>query len=109
MCIVLIQLFSLLLLLDTVWQGADQAFAFASGMAALAAVLRLVGAGGGVVAGDDLYGGTSRLLAQVAPTLGINVTNVDTTNIRYAPIMPICRGSADCLDWFQPMPAAVKR
>lgn len=56
-------------------------------MAALAAVLRLVGAGNGVVAGDDLYGGTSRLLAQVAPNLGIDVTNVDTTNIRYALIM----------------------
>ncbi len=63
-------------------QGADQAFAFASGMAALAAVLRLVGAGKGVVAGDDLYGGTSRLLAQVAPNLGIQVTNVDTTDVR---------------------------
>ncbi|KAL0053543.1 hypothetical protein WJX82_007378 [Trebouxia sp. C0006] len=63
-------------------EGADQAFAFASGMAALAAVLRLVGAGKGVVAGDDLYGGTSRLLAQVAPNLGIQVTNVDTTDIR---------------------------
>ncbi|KAL0024689.1 hypothetical protein WJX77_009297 [Trebouxia sp. C0004] len=63
-------------------EGADQAFAFASGMAALAAVLRLVGAGKGVVAGDDLYGGTSRLLAQVAPNLGIQVTNVDTTDVR---------------------------
>lgn len=57
-------------------------------MAALAAVLRLVGAGKGVVAGDDLYGGTSRLLAQVAPNLGIHVTNVDTTNIGYAPLPP---------------------
>lgn len=54
-------------------------------MAALAAVLRLVGAGKGVVAGDDLYGGTSRLLAQVAPNLGIHVTNVDTTDIEYGP------------------------
>lgn len=63
-------------------EGADQAFAFASGMAALAAVLRLVGAGNGVVAGDDLYGGTSRLLAQVAPNLAIQVTNVDTTDAR---------------------------
>ena len=51
-------------------------------MAALAAVLRLVGAGKGMVAGDDLYGGTSRLLAQVAPNLGIQVTNVDTTDVR---------------------------
>ena len=56
-------------------------------MAALAAVLRLVGAGNGIVAGDDLYGGTSRLLAQVAPNLGIDVTNVDTTNTKYALIM----------------------
>ena len=66
-------------------------------MAALAAVLRLVGSGNGVVAGDDLYGGTSRLLAQVAPNLGIDVTNVDTTNIRYALIMTMCISSTDCL------------
>lgn len=46
-------------------QGADRALAFCSGMAALSAVLRLVASGEHVVAGDDLYGGTSRLLAQV--------------------------------------------
>ena len=50
-------------------------------MAALAAALRLVKAGEHVVAGDDIYGGTSRLLAQVAPGLGISVSNVDTTDI----------------------------
>ena len=50
-------------------------------MAALSAVLRLCVAGDHVVAGDDLYGGTSRLLEQVAPTLGLTVSNVDTTNI----------------------------
>lgn len=65
-------------------------------MAALAAVLRLVGAGNGVVAGDDLYGGTSRLLAQVAPNLGIDVTNVDTTNTKYATVMPTCMGQHCC-------------
>ena len=43
------------------------ALAFTSGMAALAAALRLAPAGTRVVAGDDLYGGTSRLLSQVAP------------------------------------------
>lgn len=53
-------------------------------MAALAAVLRLVKAGQHVVAGDDIYGGTSRLLAQIAPGLGIAVTNVDTTDIECA-------------------------
>ena len=46
-------------------QGADRALAFCSGMAALSAVLRLVASGEHVVAGDDIYGGTSRLLAQV--------------------------------------------
>ena len=49
------------------WQGADRALAFCSGMAALSAVLRLVKSGEHVVAGDDLYGGTSRLLAKVTP------------------------------------------
>jgi cystathionine beta-lyase len=47
-------------------------------MAALSAVLRLAHAGDHVVAGDDLYGGTSRLLAQIAPGLGVEVTHVDT-------------------------------
>ena len=42
----------------------------------------LVKAGQHVVAGDDIYGGTSRLLAQVAPGLGIDVTNMDTTDIQ---------------------------
>ena len=61
-------------------QGAARSFAFASGMAALSVVLRLVQAGQHVVAGDDIYGGTSRLLAQVAPGLGIDVTNVNTSD-----------------------------
>lgn len=56
------------------------ALAFTSGMAALAAALRLAPAGTRVVAGDDLYGGTSRLLAQVAPGCGVEVRNVDTSD-----------------------------
>ena len=39
-------------------------------------------AGDHIVAGDDLYGGTSRLLAQVAPNLGLEVTHVDTTDVQ---------------------------
>jgi hypothetical protein len=61
-------------------QGADRALAFTSGMAALAAVVRLVKAGEHILAGDDIYGGTSRLLAQVVPGCGVDVTNVDTTD-----------------------------
>ena len=63
------------------WQGAERAFAFTSGMAALTAVTRLVGAGERVLSGDDIYGGTSRLLAQVLPKQGISITNVDMTDL----------------------------
>jgi O-acetylhomoserine/O-acetylserine sulfhydrylase-like pyridoxal-dependent enzyme len=34
-----------------------------------------------VIAGDDIYGGTSRLLDQVLPGMGVDVTNVDHTNL----------------------------
>lgn len=63
-------------------QGAHRAFAFSSGMSALAAVTRLVGVGDHIVAGDDLYGGTSRLLSRVVPAAGVAVTNVDTCDLR---------------------------
>ena len=63
-------------------EGAAGSFAFVSGMAALSAVLRVASAGDHIVAGDDLYGGTSRLLAQVAPNLGLEVTHVDTTDVQ---------------------------
>src|SRR5436190_1386823 len=54
-------------------EGGTRAFAFASGMAAIGAVARLVGSGDEIVAGDDLYGGTFRLLGRVLPPLGIAV------------------------------------
>ena len=54
-------------------------------MAALVAVVRLVKAGQHIVAGDDIYGGTSRLLLSVVPHQGIEVTNVDMTDIRCVP------------------------
>ena len=46
-------------------ESGAQAFAFASGMAAIATVLELLDAGTHVVAGDDLYGGTYRLFERV--------------------------------------------
>ena len=64
-------------------EGASRSFAFVSGMAALSTVLRTISTGDHIVAGDDLYGGTSRLLAQVAPNLGLNVTHIDTTNVEW--------------------------
>ena len=59
-------------------------------MAALVAVVRLVKAGQHIVAGNDIYGGTSRLLLSVVPHQGIDVTNVDMTDVRCRP----CRVSA---------------
>jgi cystathionine beta-lyase len=61
-------------------EGGRHAAAFASGMAALTALTRLVAPGEEILAGDDLYGGTTRLLAQVAPRQGIGVRWVDAAD-----------------------------
>lgn len=63
-------------------QNAERSLAFTSGMAALTAVVRLFGVGDHILAGDDLYGGTSRLLTRVVPAAGVEVTNVDTSDLR---------------------------
>uniref|UniRef100_A0A7N0UT12 Cystathionine beta-lyase, chloroplastic n=1 Tax=Kalanchoe fedtschenkoi TaxID=63787 RepID=A0A7N0UT12_KALFE len=60
---------------------ADRAFCFTSGMAALTAVTRLVGAGEEIVAGDDLYGGSDRLLSQVVPKGGVVVKRVNMADL----------------------------
>jgi cystathionine gamma-lyase len=46
-------------------ESGSGAFAFASGLAAIAAVLELLPAGSHIVAGDDMYGGTYRLFERV--------------------------------------------
>ncbi len=46
-------------------EGGSQAFAFASGLAAISTVLELLDAGAHVVSGNDLYGGTFRLFDKV--------------------------------------------
>ncbi|XP_075635893.1 cystathionine beta-lyase, chloroplastic-like isoform X2 [Castanea sativa] len=50
-------------------------------MAALAAVSHLVGTGDEIVAGDDLYGGTDRLLSKTIPKKGIVVKRVNTSDL----------------------------
>ncbi|MBI4229850.1 MAG: cystathionine gamma-synthase [Planctomycetes bacterium] len=61
-------------------EGGKFALAFASGMAAADAVLHLLSRGDHVVAGNDLYGGTRRILTQVYERLGIRTTYVDARN-----------------------------
>ncbi|KAF8102103.1 hypothetical protein N665_0201s0390 [Sinapis alba] len=60
---------------------ADRAFCFTSGMAALAAVTHLLNNGEEIVAGDDVYGGSDRLLSQVVPRSGVVVKRVNTTSL----------------------------
>jgi cystathionine beta-lyase/cystathionine gamma-synthase len=50
-------------------------------MAALDVILRLLKPGDEVIAGDDLYGGTNRLLGYIKTHVGVAVRHVDTTNI----------------------------
>jgi cystathionine gamma-lyase len=59
-------------------ESGSRAFAFASGLAAIATVLELLDSGDHVVAGDDLYGGTYRLLEQVRRrSAGLSFSFVD--------------------------------
>jgi cystathionine gamma-lyase len=46
-------------------EGGSQAFAFASGLAAISTVLELLDANAHIVSGDDVYGGTFRLFERV--------------------------------------------
>ncbi len=62
-------------------EGGAYACAFASGMAAITALTRLLKSGDEIIAGDDLYGGTVRLLDQILPRAGISVQYVDTSDL----------------------------
>lgn len=54
--------------------------AFASGLAAIDAVLKLLQAGDEIVAVDDIYGGAFRLFTHIYEKFGIKVKYVDSTN-----------------------------
>jgi len=56
-------------------------FAFATGLAAIDAVLKLLSVGDEIVAVDDIYGGAYRLFTHVYEKLGITVNYVDTTDV----------------------------
>ena len=61
-------------------EGGRYGLAFASGMAAIDTLLRLVAPGERVVCGNDLYGGTFRLFDKVLATTGVRFTFVDTSD-----------------------------
>ncbi|OIQ22160.1 MAG: cystathionine beta-lyase [Flavobacterium sp. MedPE-SWcel] len=60
-------------------EGGDSAFAFATGLAAIDAVLKLLSTGDEIIAVDDIYGGAYRLFTHVYEKLGVKVHYVDTT------------------------------
>lgn len=61
--------------------GASMAFAVSSGMGALDVITKSLKPGDQVIAGDDLYGGTNRLLKYLIDNSHIIVHHVDTTNV----------------------------
>lgn len=66
--------------------SANRALVVSSGMGALDVITRLLKPGDEVITGDDLYGGTNRLLKYLATHGGIVVHHIDTTDV--ASIVP---------------------
>lgn len=62
-------------------ESGSQAFAFASGLAAISTVLELADSGSHIIAGDDMYGGTYRLFERVRRrSAGHDFSYVDLTS-----------------------------
>jgi cystathionine beta-lyase/cystathionine gamma-synthase len=61
-------------------EGAKFGFAFASGMAAIDATLRLVKAGEHVIVSDNTYGGTARLFNKILANYNVEFEYVDTSD-----------------------------
>jgi cystathionine beta-lyase/cystathionine gamma-synthase len=59
-------------------EGGTHGFAFGSGMGAIHAALTLLSTGDHVVCGENVYGGTHRLMDKVLTRLGLSFTFVDT-------------------------------
>ena len=62
-------------------ENAKFGFAFASGMSAIDAVLKLVKAGEHVILGDNTYGGTFRLFSKILSNYGVEFDLADTTDV----------------------------
>ncbi len=62
-------------------EGGHSGYAFASGVAAIDAVLKLLRAGDEIIAVDDIYGGTFRLFSKIYDRFNIKVNYIDTTDI----------------------------
>ncbi|MFQ3546231.1 bifunctional cystathionine gamma-lyase/homocysteine desulfhydrase [Halobacillus rhizosphaerae] len=63
-------------------EGGHAGFAFGSGMAAITAVLMTFNQGDHVIFTDDVYGGTYRLVNNVINRFGLDVSFVDTSDVK---------------------------
>lgn len=61
-------------------EGGVAGFAFATGLAAIDAIVKTLKSGDEIVAVDDIYGGAYRLFTHVYQKFGINIHYVDTTD-----------------------------
>lgn len=61
-------------------ENGSNGYAFASGLAAIDAVVKLLETGDEIVAVDDIYGGAFRLFTHIYQKFGIDIKYVDTTN-----------------------------
>ncbi len=62
-------------------EGGTHGLAFASGLAALDATLKLLKAGDHVVSGQNIYGGSHRLMEQIYAELGLSFSFVDMRDV----------------------------
>ncbi|URZ88237.1 cystathionine gamma-synthase [Floricoccus penangensis] len=62
-------------------EGGIQGFAFGSGLAGIHTVLSLFEPGSHIILGDDVYGGTFRIVDKVFVKNGLEYTIVDTSNL----------------------------
>src|SRR5437660_11992195 len=64
-------------------EGGSAAFAFASGIAAIATTLECLERGSHIIAVDDLYGGSRRLFQRVRQrSMGLELTQIDLSDAR---------------------------
>jgi cystathionine gamma-lyase len=62
-------------------EGATHGIAFGSGLAALDAVLKLFKSGDHIVCGENVYGGSHRLMERIYGNLGVRATFVDMRDV----------------------------
>ncbi len=63
-------------------EGGYASYAFATGLAAIDSVVKLLSSGDEIIAVDDIYGGAYRLFTHVYEKLGIKIHYVDTTEVK---------------------------